>query len=103
LKISSIGDYWDNQTVERITEILCEYNELFPKTFLEMKGVVGELGEMNIPSRLDFRPIRQRSYRQRKYRKYKHKAKDKSWNDIHIKKKFFKEGYLVLLYDNKYL
>jgi len=44
LKISSIGDYWDNQTVKRITEILCKYNDLFPKTFLEMKGVVGELG-----------------------------------------------------------
>jgi len=32
-----------------------------------------------------------------------HKTKDKSWHDRHIKKKKFKEGDLVLLYDNKYL
>jgi hypothetical protein len=31
------------------------------------------------------------------------KAKDKSWHDRHIKKKIFKEGDLVLLYDNRYL
>jgi hypothetical protein len=32
-----------------------------------------------------------------------HKAKEKSWHDIYIKKKNFKEGYLVLLYDSNYL
>jgi len=32
-----------------------------------------------------------------------HKAKDKVWHEIHIKKKNFKEGYLVLLYENKYM
>jgi hypothetical protein len=32
-KIVSIGDYWDNQTVERITELLCECSDLFPETF----------------------------------------------------------------------
>jgi hypothetical protein len=37
-KIASIGDYWDNQTVERITELLREYSDLFPATFSEMKG-----------------------------------------------------------------
>jgi hypothetical protein len=29
------------------------------------------------------------------------KARDKSWHDRHIKKKTFKEGYLILMYDNK--
>jgi hypothetical protein len=29
------------------------------------------------------------------------KARDKSWHDRHIKKKTFKEGDLVLMYDNK--
>jgi hypothetical protein len=29
------------------------------------------------------------------------KARDKSWHDRHIKKKTFKEGDLVLLYDSK--
>ena len=31
------------------------------------------------------------------------KAKDKSWHNRHIKKNFFKEGDVALLYDNKYL
>jgi hypothetical protein len=29
------------------------------------------------------------------------KARDKAWHDRHIKKKTFKEGHLVFLYDNK--
>jgi hypothetical protein len=39
LKIASIGDYWDNQTMEIIIELLHEYSDLFPPTFLEMKGI----------------------------------------------------------------
>jgi hypothetical protein len=31
------------------------------------------------------------------------KARDKAWNDRHIKKKIFKEGDLVFLYHNKFL
>jgi hypothetical protein len=74
-KIASIGDYWDNQTVERITELLREYNDLFPTTFSEMKGLVGELGEMKIPLKPDARPIRQRPYRLNPIYKEKVKAK----------------------------
>jgi hypothetical protein len=58
-KMASIGDYWDEQTVESITELLCEYNDLFPTMFTEMKGIAGELGEMKIPLRAEARPIRQ--------------------------------------------
>jgi hypothetical protein len=43
--------------------LLREYSDLFPTTFTEMKGIVGELGEMKIPLRPDVRPIRQRLYR----------------------------------------
>ena len=32
-----------------------------------------------------------------------HKARDKACHDKHIKKKRFKEGDLVLLYDNKFV
>jgi hypothetical protein len=31
------------------------------------------------------------------------KERDKSWHDRHIKRKIFKEGDLVLLYDSKFL
>jgi hypothetical protein len=43
--------------MENIIELLHEYSDLFPTTFLEMKGVVGELGEMNIPLRSDEIPV----------------------------------------------
>jgi hypothetical protein len=38
-KMASIGDYWYEKTVESITDLLREYNGLFPTTFIEMKGI----------------------------------------------------------------
>jgi len=35
--------------MEKITNLLCEYQDLFPTTFLEKKGLDGELGEMKMP------------------------------------------------------
>jgi hypothetical protein len=49
--MASIGDNWDEKTVESIAELLHEYSDLFPKKFTEMKGIVGEMGEMMIPLR----------------------------------------------------
>jgi hypothetical protein len=48
-KMASIGDYWDEQTVERIIELLHEYSDLLQKKITEMKGIERELGEMKIP------------------------------------------------------
>jgi len=62
-KMAIIGDYWDEPTVESITELLGGYNDLFPTTFTEMKGIAGELGEMKIPLRPEERLIRQQPYR----------------------------------------
>jgi hypothetical protein len=42
-KMASIGYYWDEQTVEIITNLLHEYSGMFPMTFIEMKGISGEL------------------------------------------------------------
>ena len=61
--MASIGDYWDEQIVEIITLLLREYIDLFPTTFIEMKGITEEVGEMKIPLRAEERPIRQRPYR----------------------------------------
>jgi hypothetical protein len=61
--MESIGDYWDEQTMEGITELPREYNDKLPTTFIEMKCIEGELGEMKIPLKPEARPVRQRPYR----------------------------------------
>jgi hypothetical protein len=62
-KMESIRDYWDEKTIERIIELLCEYSDMFPMTFIEMKGIEGDLGEKMIPLKLEARPIMKRPYR----------------------------------------
>lgn len=61
-KFSNVGDYWDDESVSKITEPLQEYQELFPTKFLEMKGIIGDLGVMKIPLKPDARPYKQRPY-----------------------------------------
>jgi hypothetical protein len=61
-KMASIRDYLDEQTVERITKLLHEYGDMFPTTFTKMKGITGELGDMNIPLKLEARSVRQQPY-----------------------------------------
>jgi len=54
--------------------LLHKYNDLFPTTFIEMKGIAGELGEMKIPLRPEVRSIKQRPYRLNPIYKKKVKA-----------------------------
>jgi hypothetical protein len=49
--------------MEKIIELPREYSDLFPTTFSDMKGVLGELGEMKIPLRPYAILVRQRPYR----------------------------------------
>ena len=62
-KFANIGDYWDEKTVSKITDLLHKYQDLFPTNFSEMKGIVGDIGEMKIPLRPDPKPSKQRPYR----------------------------------------
>jgi hypothetical protein len=71
----SIGDNWDNQTIERTTKLLHEYNDLFPTTVSEMKGLLGDIGEMKILLKRKSRHIRNRPYRLNLI--YKEKVKTK--------------------------
>ena len=61
-KIASIGDYWDNETVGHIAELLQEYQDLFPTKFTYMKGILGDLGVMRIPLKEGAKPVRQHPY-----------------------------------------
>jgi hypothetical protein len=42
--------------------VLREYEDLFPKTFLELKGIKGAMGEMKIELKLGSNPVRHRPY-----------------------------------------
>jgi hypothetical protein len=49
LKLANVGDYWDVATIDKITELLHEYQDLFPTKFTDMKGIKGPMGDMRIP------------------------------------------------------
>jgi hypothetical protein len=74
-KMEIIRDYWDEQIVEIIIDLLHEYNDLFPTTFTKMKQITRDLGEMNIPLKPEARPMRQRLYTLNLV--YKKKVKEK--------------------------
>jgi hypothetical protein len=73
LKLANVGDYWDDATIDKIIELLHEYQDLFPTNFTNMKGIKGPMGEMNIPLKPYARPVKQRPYRLNP--KYKQKVK----------------------------
>ena len=60
---ANIGDYWDDETMGKITNLMHEFQDLFPTKFSEMKGIVGNLVEMKIALRSDAKPVKQRQYR----------------------------------------
>jgi len=43
-KIASVGDYWDEQTTKEIFDLLQEYQDLFPVSVAELKGIKGDIG-----------------------------------------------------------
>ena len=43
-------------------DLLHEFQDLFPTKFSEMKGILGDLGEMKILLKLDAKPVQQRPY-----------------------------------------
>jgi hypothetical protein len=41
------GDYWDKETITQVINLLKEYEDVFPRRFSKMKGIVGSLGDTN--------------------------------------------------------
>ena len=49
-KFANIGDYMDDNTVGKITDLLHKFLwDTRPTKFYKMKGIVGDLGEKKIP------------------------------------------------------
>ena len=46
--------------MEKITDLLHEFQDLFPTKFSEMKGILGDLREMKILLKPNAKPVRQR-------------------------------------------
>ena len=55
---TSINNYWDKDTVDKVMKLLEEYQNLFPTKFYDLKGIVGDLGVMKITLKLDVKPIK---------------------------------------------
>ena len=47
-KMATIVDYWDEEIMNQVVDLLKEYEDIFSNTFLEMKGIAGDIGEMKI-------------------------------------------------------
>ena len=69
-----LGDYWDDATVDKVVELLREYQDFFPTKITDLKGIVGNLGMMKITLKPDARPIKKRPYHLNP--KYKEKVCD---------------------------
>ena len=61
-KFANIGDYWDEETMVKITDLLHEFQDLFPTKLSEINGILGDLGEMKIPLKPDAKTVQQRPY-----------------------------------------
>lgn len=61
-KFSKIGDYWDDATIDKVVELLHEYQDLFPMKFSHLKGVIGELGVKKNTLKLDMKPVKKGPY-----------------------------------------
>jgi hypothetical protein len=72
-KLANVGDYWDVATIDKITKLLHEYQDLFPTKFTDMNGIKEPMGEMRIPFKQNARLFKKRLYRLNP--KYKEKVK----------------------------
>jgi len=68
-----IGDYWDQETITQVVYLLKEYEDMFPRSFQDMNGIAGSLGEMKIELKEGAKPVRKRPYRLNP--KYKEKVR----------------------------
>ena len=77
-KFVKIGDYWDDATVDKVAELLREYQDLFPTKFTDLKGIIGDLGVMRITLKPDTKPVKQRpDHLNLKYKEKVHVELDK--------------------------
>lgn len=58
LKFAKIRDYWNDAIMDEVSELLCKYQDFFPTKFSDLKGIIGDLGAMELTLKLDTKPIK---------------------------------------------
>lgn len=61
-KLSSIGDYWDEQATKEIFDLLKEYEDLFPTSISKLKWIKADLGKMKIILKPGARLVKHQPY-----------------------------------------
>jgi hypothetical protein len=92
LKFTQIGDYWSDETVKKIANLLREYYDLFPTKFSEMKILL----------KLEAKSVGQSSYRLNP--KYKEKVKaqiDRMFDAVIIKSTEVSEWISLMVVQDK--
>ena len=56
-KFTTVRDYWDEATMAKITDLLHKFQDLFPTKFAEMKGILGDFGEMKMSLNPNAKPL----------------------------------------------
>ena len=74
-KYAILDDYWDDAMVDKVANLLREYQHLFLTMITDLKGIVGKLGMMKISLKPGVNPVKQRPYRLNM--KYKEKVRVK--------------------------
>ena len=57
-KFVKIGDYWDGVTVDKVAELLYEYQALFLTKFMDLKGIIRDLGVIKITLKPNVKPVK---------------------------------------------
>lgn len=74
LKFVKISYYWDEDIVDKFTEVLHEYQDLFPTKLSDIKGIVGDLRIMKITLKPNVKLVKQLPYQLNpKYKEKVHK------------------------------
>ena len=74
--MTKIGDYWSEEQTTEIVYLLKEFQDVFTWDYKDLKGLVAEMGEMKIDTKLDAWPVKKRPYKLA--HKYKEIAKKRS-------------------------
>ena len=56
--MEKIGDYWSEEHTTEIVKLLKAFQDVFSRDYKDLKGLFHEMGEMNIDTKPDVRPVK---------------------------------------------